>query len=353
MKPMKFLLITIFCFSWLNNDVQASEVKTQYQPMNIKEQSIVTIVALTATGGLEALKPALNAGLDAGLTINEIKEILVQLYAYCGFPRSLNAINTFMAVLEERKKKGITDALGREASPVPPVTDKYEQGRQTLETLTQVPQPIPAKGYGEFARRIDTFLKEHLFADIFQNDILSHHQRELVTISALAATPGLEAQLKSHIGVGKNTGITDDELMDLAGLIEKHISKTQANAVRELIGKPVVPVIQQDIMVRIATIEILPEHVDAYKSILNEEAAASINIEPGVISIFPMYSKENPTQVRIVEIYANENAYQSHLQTPHFQHYKITTLKMVKTLKLEDMKSEDAEIMTAIFKKIR
>jgi len=54
---------------------------------------------------LEHLKTQLNTGLDAGITINEITEVLVQLYAYCGFPRSLNGITTFMAVLEERKPK--------------------------------------------------------------------------------------------------------------------------------------------------------------------------------------------------------------------------------------------------------
>ena len=65
------------------------------QNLNTKEQSIVTISALTAKGDLENLRMALNKGLDAGLTVNEIKEVLVQMYAYCGFPRSLNAINTF------------------------------------------------------------------------------------------------------------------------------------------------------------------------------------------------------------------------------------------------------------------
>src|SRR5947209_16707702 len=86
------------------------------QSLNVKQQSIVSISALTAVGDLEHLKTALNTGLDAGLTINEIKEALVQLYAYCGFPRCLNGISTFMKVLEERKSKGITDKQGRETS---------------------------------------------------------------------------------------------------------------------------------------------------------------------------------------------------------------------------------------------
>ena len=76
-------------------------------------------------------------------------------------------------------------------------------------------------------------------------------------------------------------------------------------------------------------------------------------MESGVIAIFPMFEKENPTHIRIVEIYASRAAYESHLKTPHFQKYKTTTLKMVKSLKLVDMEAIDAETMTIIFKKMK
>lgn len=78
-----------------------------------------------------------------------------------------------------------------------------------------------------------------------------------------------------------------------------------------------------------------------------------MKIEPGVIAIFPMYEKENPTQIRIIEMYADKNSYQSHLQTPHFQYYKTNTLKMVKDLKLIDMESLDKATMLEIFKKLK
>jgi quinol monooxygenase YgiN len=105
-------------------------------------------------------------------------------------------------------------------------------------------------------------------------------------------------------------------------------------------------------MVRFSEIEVEPEHLDEYKAILKEEAAASVNLEPGVISIFPMYQKENPTAIRILEIYGSRGAYESHLKTPHFQKYKITTLKMVRNLKLIDMDMLDAETMATIFQKM-
>ena len=344
----------LICFAIIlgnSESIYGQNKSESIMELTSKQQSIVAISALTAKGDLLNLNTVLNTGLDAGLTVNEIKEILVHLYAYCGFPRSLNAINTFMAVLEQRKAKGITDVWGREASPSANQPDKYEQGRKTLEVLTQTPQAAPAKGYGEFAPRIDTFLKEHLFADIFENDLLSYQQRELVTISALAAMPGLDAQLSAHIKVGKTNGITENELLELAGLLETHINRTQANVVRTLLSQPITPVIESDIMVRIAEVEIFSEFLEDYTAILKEEAAASLNIEPGVIAIFPMCQKENPTQIRLVEIYANPEAYKAHLQTPHFQIYKTTTLNMIKSLKLIDMKSLDAETMSLIFQK--
>jgi 4-carboxymuconolactone decarboxylase len=332
--------------------MNAQENTEVSKELDARQQSLVTISALTASGDLEKLKVLLNNGLDAALTINEIKEALVQLYAYCGFPRSLNALNTLKSVLDDRAAKGIRDIQGKPIIIENDTSDKYEQGRKTLEKLTQTQQLKPAPGFGEFAPRIDIFLKEHLFADIFNCDVLSYQQRELVTISALASMPGTELQLQSHLKMGLNTGLTESQYVQIADLIQKHINKTQANTIRKNIAKPLVPVIEPDLMVRISEIEILPEFLEEYKAILQTEAAASVKVEPGVIAIFPMYQKENPTQIRIVEIYANKDAYQSHLKTPHFQLYKTTTIKMVKSLNLVDMSSIDNEAMVEIFKKL-
>ena len=344
MLPFVVTIITVTMNAQENTEVS--------NELDARQQSLVTISALTASGDQEKLSLQLNNGLDAGLTINEIKEALVQLYAYCGFPRSLNAINTFKSVLQDREAKGIKDNSGKEIIVENDTSDKYEQGRKTLEKLTQMSQPKPAPGFGEFAPRIDAFLKEHLFADIFKCDVLSYQQRELVTISALASMTGTEPQLQSHLKMGLNTGLTAGQFEQIASLIQKHISKTQANTIRKYILMPIVPVIEPDMMVRISEIEILPEFLEEYKAILQTEAAASVKIEPGVIAIFPMYQKENPTRIRIVEMYANKDAYQSHLKTPHFQLYKTTTIKMVKSLNLVDMSSIDQETMVEIFKKL-
>jgi alkylhydroperoxidase/carboxymuconolactone decarboxylase family protein YurZ len=168
-----------------------SEAQTmKNKGLNARQEKIVIIAAFTANGDLQKLKTALNDGLNAGLTINEIKEILVQIYAYAGFPRSLNAINTFMAVMGERQAKGIKDETGKEASPWPADMNRDEFGAKVRARLAgQEVIPSPS-GYQLFTPIIDTFLKEHLFADIFARNILDYQSRELATISALASMTG-------------------------------------------------------------------------------------------------------------------------------------------------------------------
>lgn len=200
------------------------------QPKNIAmtalsnyQRSIVKIAALTTNGNLEVLRNELALGLEAGLTINQINDLLAQLYAYCGFPRSLNGIVTFMNVIAERKAKGIIDQTGNEASTISE-KDRYEKGRITLEQLTGKKQEKPAPGFGEFNPTIDRFLKEHLFADIFDSDLLSYQERELITIAALSTLVGVDGQLSAHVGMGINIGITDIQLRELFQIIGEIIS---------------------------------------------------------------------------------------------------------------------------------
>lgn len=108
-----------------------------------------------------------------------------------------------------------------------------------------------------------------------------------------------------------------------------------------------------DMIVRIAEIEVYPEYLSEYLAIANEVDRLSMERERGVICLFPMQSAEDSTQIRILEIYASEEAYQEHLKTEHFQKYKTGTLHMVKSLRLPTMKPLDPETMRLIFKKIR
>jgi quinol monooxygenase YgiN len=110
---------------------------------------------------------------------------------------------------------------------------------------------------------------------------------------------------------------------------------------------------EMQMMIRMSEIQIHTKHLAQYKEILKEEAEASVRLEPGVIAIFPMYQREDATQVRILEVYADRAAYEAHLKTPHFQKYKTATLPMVRSLKLVDMDAMDRQTMTTMFRKMQ
>jgi alkylhydroperoxidase/carboxymuconolactone decarboxylase family protein YurZ len=209
------------------------------QTLSAKQRALIPISAFTADGDLDRLKPALQQGLEAGLTINEIKEALVHLYAYTGFPRSLNALGAFMAVVDERKASGIEDIVGREASPVPPDFDKDQYGAQVRAKLAGLDKDISGARWQTFTPVIDTFLKEHLFADIFVRDVLGHQERELVTIAALANLLGAGGQLGFHLGAAMKTGFTAAQLRDFVLVLEKEVGKEQAASAQRILDEAV------------------------------------------------------------------------------------------------------------------
>jgi 4-carboxymuconolactone decarboxylase len=202
--------------------------------LNATQKGIVTIAAFTASGDLQKLKTALTEGLDAGLTVNEIKEVLVQMYAYAGFPRSLNGLNTFMGVLEERGQKGIKDERGKEPSPLPTNKSSIELGTENQTRL--VGRPVTGAIYA-FAPTIDQFLKGHLFGDIFGRDNLDFQNREIATISALANMTGVNSQLQSHFNVGLNVGLTEAQMRSLIAVLEAKVGKKEADNANEILGK--------------------------------------------------------------------------------------------------------------------
>jgi len=204
------------------------------QALSAKQQSIVTIAAFTANGDMEKLEGALNEGLDAGLAVNEIKEVLVQLYAYAGFPRSLNALDAFMGLMEERQKKGIKDKPGREPSPLPSNKSSIELGTEIQTRLAG--KPVTGAIY-TFAPAIDQFLKAHLFGDIFGRDNLDFQSREIATISALASMGGVNPQLQAHLNIGFNTGLTEGQMRILISVLESKVGKNKADNASEILGK--------------------------------------------------------------------------------------------------------------------
>ena len=187
--------------------------------LNAKQKSIATVASYAARGNQDGLKQALIEGLDAGVTVNEFKEILVQVYAYCGFPRSLNALNTLMQVEEERGNK---DEQGKLPS-AKPQGNSLDYGTENQTKL--VGRPVQGKIY-EFAPAIDEFLKAHLFGDIFARDNVDWQTRELATIAMLASMNNVTAQLNSHINVGKHNGLTDGQVTEILEIADKTGAET-------------------------------------------------------------------------------------------------------------------------------
>lgn len=187
------------------------------QPLTLKQLAIAPIAANMAIGDMPRLHDALNRGLDAGLTLSEVKEVLVQLYAYAGFPRSLNALSLLMKAVQERAARGIEDAPGREPGPVPSGHALTELGidNQTRLVGARVSGPL-----FEFAPAIDQFLKVHLFGDIFARDNLQWTDRELATVGALAAMAGVESQLEAHLKISLNVGLTVEQLRQVAAELQ-------------------------------------------------------------------------------------------------------------------------------------
>ena len=193
---------------------------TSATTLSMPQQTIPLIAAFMATSDMPGLNTALNQGLDAGLSISETREILVQLYAYVGFPRSLNALNELMTVVQARKQRGIEDAPGREPGRAIPVGDELLAAGTANQTRIS---GAPVKGpVFEFAPVINRFLQTHLFGDIFERDNLDWQSRELATVGALAATPGVEPQLRSHMAASLRVGLGAAQLRQITELLKKH-----------------------------------------------------------------------------------------------------------------------------------
>ena len=207
------------------------ENNTKYQKdMNIlsfnpEQAAFMSAIACNeAKADYYALSEAIDKGLDAGLTVSQIKEALSQLYAYTGFPRSLNALGTLQRVLEQRKAEGKATEEGVEASKLPARYDALQQG-------TEVQTRVSGRAFNyDFSRAEDYYLKAHLFGDIFARDNLTYADRELVTVSALSGLENVMPQLQAHVSGALNMGVTEEQLRAIPVALKA--SGLQAEALR-------------------------------------------------------------------------------------------------------------------------
>ena len=183
--------------------------------LTAKETAIVDIGAWTARGEQDKLVAAFKAGFGAGLTLNEAKELVGQLYAYCGFPRALNAAATLMKIegYGLTRRRGEAESAENENGGKIRNGGSFVLGDKALEIGTENQTKLcggPVKGaLFDFHPQLDEYLKTHLFGDIFARGVLDWRTREIVTIAALAARPETAPQMKAHIAIGKVNGVTD------------------------------------------------------------------------------------------------------------------------------------------------
>ena len=233
MKIMTTLLGVLF-----GCGLAASQTPKAEQAMDSKRQHIAEVATLTSMGDLDKLKTVLTDGLNDGMTVSELKEVMVHTYAYCGFPRALRGLQTLVAVLDERKAKGFEDDWGREASPITDTRRKYERGRDILAEISGVPVDAPKADYAVLAPEIEVFLKEHLFADLFERDVLTYAERELTTVAVIASLgKGVEPMLKGHMGIALNVGVTPDELRGVLAIVEKNVGRSEADGGRLVLNE--------------------------------------------------------------------------------------------------------------------
>lgn len=170
------------------------------QSLTTRQQHLATIAALEAQSDLSRLAPAVRDALNNGITINEIKEAFSQLYAYTGFPRSLNALGVLNKVLDDAEahwdegKSWTRPAL-------------WDNAQQALTVGTEVQTQLTGRPFDyTFCPQNDYYLKAHLFGDIFAGDQLSAADREIVTVAALSALKGVAPQLAAHKAGAVNLG---------------------------------------------------------------------------------------------------------------------------------------------------
>ncbi|CAB3868213.1 hypothetical protein LMG1861_02623 [Achromobacter piechaudii] len=218
---------------------QASKTMNQEAPaadtLSARQQAILPIAAFGAAGDMAGLRNALNEGLDAGLTISETREILVQLYAYAGFPRSLNALNELIRVLDSRRQRGIQDSPGEEPKRPIPAGEALRLAGAANQTKL-VGRPVSG-AVQDFSPATAEYLQSHLFGAIFERDNLDWQSRELATVGFISSLPGAEAQLQAHLGYSMNVGLSASQMQQAVSILNDRVGEGNGKRAREALTR--------------------------------------------------------------------------------------------------------------------
>jgi alkylhydroperoxidase/carboxymuconolactone decarboxylase family protein YurZ len=233
-KKIFALLATMLVLIATNGIAAEQHSGQNSNQLSPERQKIALIAAFSASGDIDRLKQVLVEGLEAGLTVNQIKEVLIHVHAYAGFPRALNAINAFIVVMDEREAAGIEDVHGPEASPVE-MDNRYQRGYDNLAKLRD-PNHVPGQPssssrprYENFTPIIEVFLKEHLFAPLFSRDVLDYLSRQIATVGILSNLPNTNAQLRSHINLAMVQGASEEQMRHLFTMMGTYLGRERGD----------------------------------------------------------------------------------------------------------------------------
>lgn len=185
-----------------------------------KQKEIVAVSSLVAQGAIPQLKVHFNGALNVGCSVTEVKELILQMSVYTGFPRCINAMNALKDVLAERKSEGIMDRDGE--MPIDKIDDggdRYSKGASALSLLDSLQIGRLEGAYRDFAPELARFVVEYGYGDIFSRQGLSPLYRQLATIAALATMGNAASQLKFHIGGALNIGVTEAQIKETMLLV--------------------------------------------------------------------------------------------------------------------------------------
>lgn len=207
--------------------------------LDLKSKEIAVVAALTALGNAQPqLRVHINGALNVGCSINELKEVILQMSAYSGFPTCINAMNALKEVLGSRIEEGIKDAVGEVPANEVPEESRYEVGAKELSKLDSKQVKILEDAYNDFAPDLVKLVVNE-YADIYSRDNLNKRYRQIATIAALTALGNAQPQLRFHINAGLNVGLTEDEVKEIMLLMTVYSGFPSAingiNALKEVL----------------------------------------------------------------------------------------------------------------------
>lgn len=302
--------------------------------LTLKQREMITCITLATMQTLPQLKAHAGAALNVGVTPEELREVMYLTAPFIGFPKMLNAVGVVNEVFQER---GISLPLKKQGAVAE--SNRHETGKKIQDKLYPDGIASAMEGLpGDMGKDVEQFLTDYFFGEIYSRGALDLQTRELLGYCVLA-TLEADSQLHSHYHGNINVGNTPEMLT--AAIIQclPYIGFPAAIKALGIIRQEYAgPVPAENNLVRLSKITVEPSQLDAYNAFLKEEIEASMRLEPGVLTLYATAEKDAPHRVTILEIYADQSAYESHLKTPHFQKYKQGTLSMVKNLELVDVK---------------